>query len=290
MPISGPGQPPADGAPLPVVFVNHGGGPMPLLGQQPTVATFLRAYGAKFRERPRAVLVVTAHWEEPCITVSSGRRPSLYFDYGGFPKESYEYTYPAPAAPDVAQEAVELLKGAGIPVKTDESRGWDHGVFVPMMLMFPDADVPIVQMSLRRDQDARHHLAVGRALEPLRHKKVLIVASGVSFHNFQYFFARDPRMKEAGRKHSQDFDGWLQGVLADPEAEPEARLKSLEAWEQAPSARECHPRGAAEHFVPLLVAAGAAGGGPATAVGASDATKGELDGLMDFAISNFEWR
>lgn len=241
---------------MPAVFVNHGGGPLPLLGRQPEVADFLGRYPGTLPAAPRAVLVVTAHWEEEELTVSTAERPTLLFDYGGFPPESYEYKYPAKGATDVAARVVELLKGAGERVRTDAQRGWDHGVFVPMMLMFPNADVPIVALSLKKNQSAADHLRIGEALAALREEGVLIVGSGYAFHNFKYFFARGEDRK-VGIEHSRKFDAWLRESIMSPSSTTEERRQRLENWVKAPSALESHPPGAAEHLLPLHVIAGA---------------------------------
>ncbi|CAE7689260.1 DOD, partial [Symbiodinium pilosum] len=197
------------------VFINHGGGPLPLLGKQPQIAKFLKAYPSSLPAVPTAILVVTAHWEtRSTLKVSGGSSHSLYFDYGGFPKESYEYQYPAPGSPDLAKQVISLLAQRDMQCTADPTRGWDHGVFVPTTLMFPKADVPVVALSLYSSQDAAAHLAVGEALQPLRDQGVLIVGSGASFHNFDYFFvswkqARDPTVRQEGVKHSKQFDRWL---------------------------------------------------------------------------------
>jgi len=259
---------------------------MPLLGQQPEIASFLAAYGHAFVGRlPRAVVVATAHWEEDVVTVSAAPSSSLLFDYGGFPPESYQYQYSAPGEPSVAAEIVKLLGDAGIKVRTDTKRGWDHGVFVPMMCMFPKAQVPIVQLSLLRNQDAAQHLALGMALSSLRERGVLIVGSGVSFHNFEYFFSNDPRKKQEGQRQGKIWDEWLRGILTNPNLSTRERLAELLRWEQAPGAIQSHPRGAAEHLMPLFVVAGAAAGTPAIAVGDSS----EKGGIMGFAMSQFEF-
>jgi len=231
---------------------------MPLLGQQPAIAEFLKGYAASLPGVPSAILVVTAHWETgSSLKVSGGSHHSLYFDYGGFPKESYEYRYPAAGSPELAKQVVALLTDKGIKCCADSSRGWDHGVFVPMMLMFPKADIPIVALSLYSSQDAAAHMAAGEALQPLRDQGVLIVGSGASFHNFEYFFARDAARAE-GVNHSRRFDNWLcDTVLSEALAEEERRSR-LASWASAASAREAHPRGGAEHLMPLFVVVGAA--------------------------------
>mmetsp|Transcript_21934 Transcript_21934/g.47869 ORF Transcript_21934/g.47869 Transcript_21934/m.47869 type:complete len:312 (+) Transcript_21934:189-1124(+) len=263
---------------MPSIFVNHGGGPMPVLDQQPEVKEFLENYGAKWSGNlPRAVLVVTAHWEADEVTVSSAAGHDLIYDYSGFPSESYSLKYPAPGEPSVAEEAVRLLKEAGIEVRSNDRRGWDHGVFIPMLCMLPEAEVPIVQMSLVAGQDPKTHWDMGVALRPLREQGVLIVGSGLSFHNFKYFFARDGRSQEEGRKHSQAFAAWLTDTVTNPDLSPKEREERLLKWQSAPSASECHPRGGAEHFMPFFAVAGTAHGAPGVEVGKE---YGEMMGLV----------
>eukprot|EP00405_Crypthecodinium_cohnii_P008273 CAMPEP_0206423482 /NCGR_PEP_ID=MMETSP0324_2-20121206/2704_1 /ASSEMBLY_ACC=CAM_ASM_000836 /TAXON_ID=2866 /ORGANISM="Crypthecodinium cohnii, Strain Seligo" /LENGTH=316 /DNA_ID=CAMNT_0053888045 /DNA_START=69 /DNA_END=1019 /DNA_ORIENTATION=+ len=261
----------ADDASLgPAVFINHGGGPMPLLGQQPEVCDTLRNYrNSRYgggRRLPAAVLVVTAHWEEAVVTVSAGEKHKLYYDYSGFPPETYHYKYPAPGHPSVAHEVVRLLKNAGIESRINLQRGWDHGVFVPMMCMFPEAEVPIVQMSLVKGQDAKKHLEIGKALAPIREWDVLVLGSGASFHNFDYFFAQGKERK-VGEQHSVAFAEWLQNVVTSSAIAKQERLDLLSKWTRAPSARECQPRGESEHLMPLFVIAGTAHGLPGTVFG-----------------------
>ena len=255
------------------VFVGHGGGPLPLMGQQPSVAGFLGGYAATLPAKPNAVVVVTAHWEAEEVTVSTREQADLLFDYSGFPPETYEYKYPAPNDAAVCDRIISLMKAAQLPIATDDSRGRDHGVFVPMMLMFPGADVPIVMLSLKSGQDAKSHLAVGAALAPLRHEGILVVGSGMSFHNFGYIFANGVR-KQQGIEHSRVFSRWLTDTLTDPALSAEKRLRALEQWQQAPSALECHPRGGAEHLIPLFVLAGMEKGRPATLIEDKSAADG----------------
>lgn len=199
--------------------------------------------------KPTALLVVSAHWEQPVPTVTSAAAPPLVFDYGGFPPHTYELTWPAPGEPNLASRVTELLAAAGIDSGTDASRGFDHGVFIPLKLAYPDARVPTVQLSLQAGLDAQAHLAMGRALAPLRREGVFIVGSGMSYHNMRGF----------GRPSSLDesrlFDDWLRETVALPAAQRDERLTH---WQRGPAARECHPR--EEHLLPLMVCAGAAGG------------------------------
>lgn len=196
--------------------------------------------------RPRAVLMVSAHWEESEFTVQSHPEPGMIYDYGGFPDYTYQIHYPAPGSPALAQRVQGLLQNAGIASREDAQRGFDHGMYAPMVVIYPEADMPTVQLSLKRGLDPRDHLAMGRALAPLRDEGVLIIGSGLSYHNLHAF---GPQAKGP----STAFDAWLDESLATPGA---ARSAALAAWEQAPSARQAHPR--EEHLLPLMVAVGAA--------------------------------
>jgi len=239
---------------FPVVYLPHGGGPWPFveMGLDPRELEGLRSYLVSVRdlppEPPRAVLVVSAHWEEERLTVMSGEKPPIYFDYYGFPPASYQLTWPAPGSPSVAGRVRALLEGAGFPTAEDPGRGFDHGTFVPLKLTWPEADVPVVQLSLRKGLDPAEHLRIGRALAPLRDEGVFILGSGMSFHNLRAM--GDPR----ARPVSETFDGWLRQTTVLPAAERDARLAD---WAQAPMARASHPR--EEHLLPLMVVAGAAG-------------------------------
>mmetsp|Transcript_11144 Transcript_11144/g.24516 ORF Transcript_11144/g.24516 Transcript_11144/m.24516 type:complete len:292 (-) Transcript_11144:178-1053(-) len=268
---------------MPAVYINHGGGPLPLLGKQPGIAEFLGSYAGTLPRKPTAILVVTAHWETGSqLKVSGGKAHSLYFDYGGFPKESYEYTYPAPGSPELANRIISLLAEKGLRCTADASRGWDHGVFVPLMLMFPEASVPVVSMSLYSSQDASQHMEAGEALQGLRDEGVLIVGSGASFHNFGYFFARDAAVRSKGVKHSQLFHSWLAETVQSESVSPEERKRRCGAWAEAPGAREAQPQGQAEHLMPLFVLLGAAGYHPGRLLNAAE----EADG---FSMSEFEF-
>lgn len=239
---------------MPVEYLPHGGGPWPFveMGLDRTELNALRSYletlAATLPRPPRAVLMVSAHWEEAVPTVQTAARPELYFDYYGFPAESYRLTWPAPGDPELAGRVRALLGAAGLPSAEDPERGFDHGTFVPLKLTWPRAEVPVVQLSLVRGLDPRTHLAIGRALAPLRDEGVLLLGSGMSFHNMRGF--GNPQARPA----SEGFDGWLQGAVA---AAPADRDAALTAWAQAPFARACHPR--EEHLLPLMVVAGAAG-------------------------------
>lgn len=238
---------------MPVAFVPHGGGPWPFvdLGMPPAeveqLAGYLRALAGVPPIRPAALLVVSAHWEEPVPTVMTGERPPLYYDYYGFPPESYTLTWPAPGSPRLAARVQELLGAAGIASATDGARGFDHGTFIPLKLTYPTADIPTIQLSLKHGLDPAEHLAIGRALAPLRDEGIFIVGSGMSYHNLNAFFRSDGRVSET-------FDAWLGEAVAQAPGERDRRLQQ---WSRAPAARQAHPR--EEHLLPLMVVAGAAG-------------------------------
>lgn len=236
---------------LPTYFVSHGGGPWPwLMDQMPgweVLHESLRTLPSELGRRPTAVLCVSAHWEERDFTVQTHPNPPMLYDYGGFPDFTYSIQYPAPGAPDVAARVAELLGGAGFPVLENATRGFDHGMFAPLYVMYPNADVPVLQLSLRADLDPAVHLAAGRALAPLRDEDVLILGSGFSFHNLRLFGA-------PGREPSRAFDDWLAVTMLG--SSPEERTQRLVDWERAPAARISHAR--EEHLIPLMVAVGAA--------------------------------
>jgi aromatic ring-opening dioxygenase catalytic subunit (LigB family) len=234
----------------PTFFVPHGGGPCFFMddptGMWAPMEAFLARFITDLTERPKALLLVSGHWEEEGFTVQDGARPALLYDYHGFPEHTYHLRWDAPGAPDVAHRAATLLDGAGFPAAADAARGWDHGVFVPMKVAVPDADIPTVQLSLRRDLDPAAHIAAGRALAPLRDEGVLIVGSGMSFHNM--------RVRNGDATAPADaFDAALTEAVTDPD--PERRADRLAQWRALPHARFAHPR--EEHLIPLMVAAGA---------------------------------
>ncbi len=213
------------------------------------LAAYLRGLDRSLGARPRAVLVISGHWETEHPIVNTGTQPPLLFDYYGFPAHTYALRYPVHGSPAVAARVRELLAAAGIASGEDDKRGLDHGVFVPFKLIYPDADVPIVQMSLNRNLDAATHLQLGRALMPLREEGVLIVGSGMSYHNLHDFYSSAPSVVAA----AEQFDSWLNEAVTEPDRS--AREARLSAWLSAPGARYCHPR--PEHLIPLMVAAGA---------------------------------
>lgn len=243
----------------PSLFIPHGGGPCFFMDWDPPDTwdrqrAFLESLPETLPERPKALLVISGHWEEPRFTVQTTPAPPLLFDYYGFPPETYQLTWPAPGDPGLAARVRALLEDAGFQTAEDAERGFDHGVFVPLKVAFPKADIPTVQLSLRSDLDPQAHLAADRALAPLRDEGVLIIGSGNTYHNMQVMM-RAMRGGGGGGLRGLDFDRWLtQAVTQD---DPEKRNAMLANWDKAPGARDANPR--EEHLIPLHVAAGAAG-------------------------------
>jgi aromatic ring-opening dioxygenase catalytic subunit (LigB family) len=229
------------------LFISHGGGPLPLLGDPAhhQMVSCLQQIAASI-PRPDAVLVVSAHWEERVPTLTAGSKPPLIYDYYGFPPESYEIQYPGAGEPSLAREIHRMLGNSAIDAKLDAARGFDHGVFVPLKIMYPEADIPCVQLSLVDTLDPLLHIEVGSALHNLARQNVLVIGSGFSFHNLGAFFA--PANAES-RQLNESFEKWLQGVSADRELPEHKRRELLIHWGDAPGARFCHPR--AEHLLPL---------------------------------------
>ena len=242
----------------PAIFLPHGGGPCFFMdwtwGPADTwhaTQHFLEGLAATLPAPPKALLVVSGHWEEPAFTAGTATAPELIFDYSGFPEHTYRLTWPAPGDPALAARVAELLKAAGLLAATSPARGYDHGVFVPLKVAFPQAQIPVVTLSLAASLDPALHLAAGRALAPLRDEGVLIVGSGMSFHNLRgYFRPETPQRARA-------FDDWLTRAIASPAPDRDAALTH---WREAPYATYAHPR--EEHLIPLMVAAGAGGDAP----------------------------
>ena len=242
----------------PAVFLPHGGGPCFFMdwtwGPADTwskTQRFLEGLAATLPSTPKALLVISGHWEEPSFTASTAAHPRLTFDYSGFPEHTYRLTWPALGDPELAARVAGLLQKAGLPTLPSVDRGFDHGVFVPLKVAFPQAQIPVVTLSLAASLDPALHLAAGRALAPLRDEGVLIIASGMSFHNLRAYF--NPETPQRARA----FDEWLTKAIESPATDRDALLTG---WRAAPFAAYAHPR--KEHLIPLLVAAGAGGEAP----------------------------
>mmetsp|Transcript_53020 Transcript_53020/g.128639 ORF Transcript_53020/g.128639 Transcript_53020/m.128639 type:complete len:311 (+) Transcript_53020:1569-2501(+) len=272
---------------FPTIFCNHGGGPLPLLGRQLDLVQGMKDAVQKYlppidTSPPSAIVVLSAHWESDPISITSSPNPSLYYDYHGFPPESYNYKYPVPGNPALAEKIQHLLSDNGIKSQLDDERGLDHGVFVPLMIMYPHADIPVVQVSLHPSLDAQTHINIGKALSSLREsdgdENILILGSGYTFHNMNAFF----NPSKATIQASNDFNTWLKStILVSPPSSSSSlgdddeddvpsssclsssvmyqdRLHKLSKWDkEAPGARIAHPR--EEHLLPLLMVVAAAG-------------------------------
>lgn len=234
----------------PTFYIPHGGGPCFFMedpqGVWTGMAGFLRGIPASLPAPPAAIVIVSGHWETAGFALTAAERPPLVFDYYGFPPHTYQLRYDAPGMPALASSIAASLRAAGFAAAADDARGYDHGVFVPLKVAFPDADVPVIELSLDRGLDAALHLAVGEALAPLREQNVLIIGAGMSVHNLRAF--GDPRMTQP----ATEFDSWLNEAVC---TDATTRAAVLTRWREAPNARLCHPRH--EHLLPLMVAAGA---------------------------------
>ena len=238
-----------------IVYFSHGGGPLPILGDpgHKAMVDFMSQLPSRLR-KPEAVLVISAHWEESAATLLGAQTPPMFYDYYGFPDEAYEITYPAPGNPELANRIAGILNKKDIPTRIDPERGFDHGLFIPLKMMYPGADIPSLQLSLLRGLNPAAHIALGKALRGLMQENILVVGSGFSFHNLRAFSWQGVGEPDPANEVFQD---WLIEVCAGPipQSEREGRLTE---WVKAPSARYCHPR--EEHLLPLHVCVGMAEG------------------------------
>jgi aromatic ring-opening dioxygenase catalytic subunit (LigB family) len=263
----------------PSLFVNHGGGPNPVLGEVNNleIAESLREVDKVIDfEQTKAIILVTAHWEEDIISISSNDRHDLLFDYYNFPPESYHYKYEGKGDPELARKIHVQLSKSGLISTLDDKRGWDHGVFIPMMLIRPEADIPIVQLSILRNQNAKMHYDIGKVLYGFRKEGIAIIGSGLSYHNMARF--RDTRTVNDGIIENKEFNDFLTEVCTGGE---DVR-KKIVLWEDHPGAHGSHPKSQADHLMPLIVAAGAGGPGKGRKVFDSVFKK-------KFLLSSFVW-
>jgi len=232
-----------------ILYIPHGGGPMPLLGDPDhfELSEFLRS-GSSFLKQPEAIIVFSAHWEENQVSLIGSEHPPLLYDYSGFPPESYSITYPAAGNPALVREIIGIFQKAGLEAQEKNNRGFDHGVFVPLKLMYPDANIPVLQISLIRGLDPQKHWNLGKTLQELLQRRILFLGSGFSFHNMREFYYSTSTRDE----YNHQFQTWLHESCTSKE-----KLTNLLDWAKAPHARFCHPR--EEHLIPLLVCAGLAG-------------------------------
>jgi len=237
-----------------ILYIPHGGGPLPLMGEpsHQRLVDFLGTLAGRLRP-PKAILLISAHWEAEHPTLTAAVQPELLYDYYGFPEESYRITYPAPGDPTLARTIHALLMQAGLGPMLDQERGFDHGMFIPLKLMYPQASIPCVQLSLLEGLSAQAHLDLGKALTALREEPLLIIGSGFSFHNMRAFFSADTDGHDA---RAEAFNDWLIDTCTSSAYQPEEREHRLAQWQTAPHARYCHPR--EEHLLPLQVCYGIA--------------------------------
>lgn len=260
---------------FPTMFLSHGGGPWPFVdSMRPLFAKTeqeFRDLPHRLPASPKAVLVITGHWEAPQFSVSTSEHPPMDYDYYGFPPHTYHLQYPAPGSPALAARVTELLAAGGVACAQDPARGYDHGTFVPLGLMFPKADVPIVLLSMKVGYDASEHIRVGHMLAPLRDEGILIVGSGLTYHNMRGFG------NPASTPVAKAFEHYLNDALTQPQEADRNRM--LIDWQKAPQARLAHPR--EDHLIPLMVVAGAAG-----------ADRGErifVDHVMEVAMASYQF-
>jgi len=233
-----------------IVYFSHGGGPLPILGDpsHQAMINFMTRLPTQLR-KPETIVVISAHWEEAAATLMGAEHPPMFYDYYGFPAEAYSITYPAPGDPALAQRIAAVLEANSIPTRIDSQRGFDHGLFIPLKMMYPEADIPALQLSLLRGLNPAAHLALGKALQALRRENILVVGSGFSFHNLRAFSGQALGAPDPANDAFQD---WLIETCTAPMSQS-ARGEGLLEWGKAPSARYCHPR--EEHLLPLHVCA-----------------------------------
>lgn len=238
---------------MPAIFVSHGA-PNLILHDAP-VRDFLASYGKELGS-PKAIVIVSAHFGTREAAVVTDAKPTMIYDFGGFEPELYQMVYPAPGAPELATRVGELLSAAGIPVHAVQNRGFDHGTWVPLKLMYPDADIPVLQLSVQPKADPEHHLKVGRALAPLRDENILVIGSGSFTHNLgEVFTSRgmaDPNTP--AKDWMNEFRDWMDRKIIANDTDALVHYRT-----EAPNAVRNHPTD--EHLLPLYIALGAGGGG-----------------------------
>ena len=259
-----------------ILYIPHGGGPLPLLSEDgyERMNPFLRGFPSTIAE-PEAILVISAHWEEPVVSITAHKNPPMLYDYQGFPPESYLFNYPAPGRPRLASRIQAMLETAGIEARLDYERGFDHGLFIPLMLMYPAANIPCLQISLSNSLDAAFHIELGRALAPLKNENLLILGSGFSFHNMQVMLSKQ---EDGVDEKNRQFEEWLAQTCSDPDLDLSEREQRLIEWDRAPAARYCHPR--EEHLLPLQVCFG---------IARAQATTVFQDVVSGFITSAYQW-
>jgi 4,5-DOPA dioxygenase extradiol len=236
-----------------IIYFSHGGGPLPILGDasHKAMVDFMLKLPARLR-KPASIIVISAHWEEKEATLLGAQNPSMLYDYYGFPDEAYAINYPAPGNPELANRIVKLLNKNNIASRINLQRGFDHGLFIPLKMMYPQADIPSIQLSLLEGLDSSMHINLGKALQELINENILVIGSGFSFHNMRAFSWKGTHSPDPA---NDAFQNWLIEVCTGTISQSE-REQCLIEWQKAPSARYCHPR--EEHLLPLHVCVGMA--------------------------------
>ncbi len=234
-----------------ILYISHGGGPMPILNDpsHEKMIAFMKGIPKKLN-RPRAIVVFSAHWEEEFVTIQSAKAPGMVYDYYGFPEQSYQIKYPCKGHVELAKEISGLFEASGVPHRLNDERPYDHGSYIPLMMMFPEADIPVIQVSLNHNLDAKTHLNIGKALSPLMKEKILFIGSGFSFHNMSRFDFSGRNVEDAQNNAFQDK---LIEICCKTLGK-EGRFTQLVEWERIEGARYCHPR--EEHLLPLHICVG----------------------------------
>ena len=237
-----------------IIYFSHGGGPLPILGDpgHKAMINFMTALPGQLK-KPDLILVISAHWEEREATLLGAKNPPMFYDYYGFPEKAYEITYPAPGSLEDADRISKMLQENNIPSRIDPQRGFDHGLFIPLKMMYPNADIPCLQLSLLRGLDPSSHINLGKALHGLVDENILVIGSGFSFHNMHAFSWGGDEREDLANDAFQD---WLIDTCTGDYTQEQREQKIIE-WEKAPSARYCHPR--EEHLLPFHICQGMAG-------------------------------
>lgn len=234
-----------------VIYFSHGGGPLPILNDPShyKMIEFMKNLPHKI-PRPNSIVVISAHWEEDIVTIQSASKANIMYDYFGFPEAAYNIKYPCKVDVELSLRIAKLLKKDGIEYRLDDKRAYDHGSYIPLTLMYPKADIPVLQISLNHNLDPLTHINIGKALRPLLSENILIIGSGFSFHNMRAF-------DFSGRNSEDSINNIFQDRLIEiccKEKDEQKKLEHFINWERIPGARYCHPR--EEHLLPLFVCAG----------------------------------
>lgn len=237
------------------LYLSHGGGPLPLLGDEGHVEMVdsLKALASRI-QKPQAIIVISAHWEAEAVHIQHMQKPDIIYDYYGFPEAAYRITYPAVGHTELAEHLHQRFSDKGIDSQLDDKRGYDHGVYVPLKIMYPEADIPCIQLSLLNNLDPQQHINIGKAIaQTLADKQfehTLVIGSGFSFHNMRAFHQQDGTPDT----RNQAFEAWLIDTMTNAKLTENERTQRLIDWKKAPYASYCHPR--EEHLIPLHVCYG----------------------------------